>query len=93
MYSEGQEKANVGKVQVDVKGKSYRIRFTYPEGTRHEFSIARVSPEGWTTAIKAAQTINRDIDLGDFDESYARYSPKHAKKLEVAKQEKMALLD
>ena len=88
MYSEGQEKAKVGKVRVDIKGKSYRIRFTYPEGTRHEFSIARISPEGWTTAIKAAQLINRDIDLGDFDESYARYSPKHAKKLEVAKQEK-----
>ena len=46
-----------------------------------------MSPEGWSTAIRASQLINRDIDLGDFDDSYARYSPKHAKKLEVAKAE------
>ena len=88
MYSEGQEIAKVGRIQVDIKGKSYRLRFTYPEGNRHEFSIARVSDEGWVTAIKAAQMINRDIDLGDFDETYARYSPKHARKIAIAKQEK-----
>ncbi|MDJ0535604.1 MAG: tyrosine-type recombinase/integrase [Xenococcaceae cyanobacterium MO_207.B15] len=88
MYSEGQEKAKVGRVQVDIKGKSYRVRFTYPEGTRHEFSIARVSDEGWVTAIKAAQMIDRDINLGDFDETYARYSPKHARKIAIAQQEK-----
>ena len=84
MYTEGREYAKVGKVTVDIKGKSYRLRFTYPQGNRHEFSIARVSLEGWTTAIKAAQLISRDIDLGDFDDSYARYSPKHAKKLQIA---------
>ncbi len=84
MYSEGKEKAQVGRVAVDVKGKSYRLRFTYPQGNRHEFSIARVSDEGWSTAIRAAQLINRDIDLGDFDDSYARYSPKHAKMLQIA---------
>ena len=87
MYSEGREKAQVGKVKVDIHGKSYRIRFTYPQGTRHSFSIARVSLEGWTTAIKAAQLIDRDIDLGDFDDTYARYSPKHAKRLEIAQAE------
>ena len=87
MYSQGQEKAKVGRIQIDIKGKSYRLRFTYPEENRHEFSIARVSPEGWVTAIKAAQLINRDIDLGDFDETYARYSPKHAKKVAITKQE------
>ncbi len=86
MYSQGQEKAKVGRVQVDIKGKSYRLRFTYPEGIRHEFSIAKATPEGWVTAIKAAQLINRDIDLGDFDETYARYSPKHTKKLAIATQ-------
>ena len=88
MYSEGQERAKVGRVNVDIKGKSYRIRFTYPEGVRHEFSIARVSDEGWVTAIKAAQMIDRDINLGDFDETYARYSPKHARKIAIAQQEK-----
>lgn len=84
MYTDGQEKAKVGRVQVDIKGKSYRLRFTYPEGERHEFSIARVSTEGWSTAIRAAQLINRDIDLGDFDNTYARYSPKHAKSFQIA---------
>ncbi len=88
MYSKGQKEAKVGRVSVDIKGISYRLRFTYPEGNRHEFSIARVSDEGWVTAIKAAQMINRDIDLGDFDETYARYSPKHAHKIAIAKQEK-----
>ncbi|MGK7949875.1 MAG: tyrosine-type recombinase/integrase [Xenococcaceae cyanobacterium] len=87
MYTHNQEYAKIGRVSVDVKGKSYRIRFTYPEGNRHEFSIARVSSEGWTTAIKAAQLINRDIELGDFDDTYARYSPKHARKLELARKE------
>lgn len=89
MYSEGQNKAKVGVVKVDIHGNSYRIRFTYPQGTRHSFSIARVSNEGWTTAIRAAQHINRDIDLGDFDDSYARYSPKHAQKLKIQQAEKL----
>jgi integrase len=87
MYTEGREKAKVGRVAVDIHGKSYRLRFAYPEGTRHQFSIAKVSPEGWTTAIKAAQLINRDIDLGDFDDTYARYSPSHAKRLQLAQAE------
>ena len=87
MYTHGQEYAKVGRVTVDIKRKSYRIRFTYPQGKRHEFAIAKVSPEGWTTAIKAAQLINRDLELGDFDDSYGRYSPKHAKQLELAQQE------
>ena len=86
MYSQGQEKAKVGIVQVDKRGSSYRLRFTYPEGTRHQFTVAKATPEGWVTAIKAAQLINRDIDLGDFDETYPRYSPKHSKKLAIAQQ-------
>lgn len=87
MFSEGREKAQIGKVKVDIHGRSYRIRFTYPQGHRHSFSIARVSLEGWTTAIKAAQLIDRDIALGDFDDTYARYSPGHAKRLEISKVE------
>jgi integrase len=84
MYSEGRQKAKIGVVQIDIKRNSYRIRFTYPLGTRHEFIISQVTKEGWTTAIRAAQLINRDIDLGDFDETYSRYSPKHSKALEIA---------
>ncbi len=88
MYSEGREKAKVGRVQVDKHGNSYRLRFTYPESTRHQFTVSKATNEGWSTAIRAAQLINRDIDLGDFDETYARYSPKHTKKLAIAQVEK-----
>ena len=51
MYTKGQEYAKVGCVTVDIKGKSYRLRFTYPKGNRQEFTIARVSSEGWVTAL------------------------------------------
>lgn len=88
MYTEGQKKAKVGIVTVDIHGSSYRLRFSYPKGERHQFTVAKATPEGWTTAIKAAQLINRDVDLGDFDDSYARYSPKHARTLKVAQAKK-----
>lgn len=84
MYLNGQKDGRVGHVSIDIKGKSYRLRCTYPQGARHEIMIAKVSDEGWVTAVKAAQMITRDIDLGDFDDTYARYSPKHARKLELA---------
>ena len=85
MYSEGQSKARIGKVSIDIKANRYRIRFSYPKGKRHELRIAQVNDDGWLTALKAAKLINRDIDLGDFDDTYARYSPTHAKTLEIAK--------
>ena len=88
MFSPGEKTPRVGKVSIDIHGKSYRLRFTYPEGKSHSPTIARVSPEGWVTTMKAAQLINRDIDLGDFDPTYARYSPRHAKKLEIAQVKK-----
>lgn len=84
MYTDGQKKAKIGIVSVDIHGASYRLRFVYPEGERHQFTITKVSPEGWATAIRAAQLINRDIDLGDFDSTYVRYSPKHARTLKIA---------
>ncbi len=73
---------------MDINGDRYRLRFTYPKGKRHQLKIAQVSDEGWALALKAAQLVNRDIDLGDFDESYARYSPTHAKALELAQEKK-----
>ena len=85
MFSEGQSKARIGKVSVDIKANRYRIRFSYPKGKRHELRIAQVNDDGWLTALKAAKLINRDIDLGDFDDTYARYSPTHAKTLEIAR--------
>ena len=39
------------------------------------------------TALRAAQLINQDIDLGIFDDTYAKYSPTHAKRLELAQKE------
>jgi integrase len=72
----------IGRVSIDKNGKSYRVRFTYPEGTRHEFRIAKATDEGLITATRAAHLINRDIDLGDLDFTYARYSPKHSKRVE-----------
>ncbi|WP_019506769.1 tyrosine-type recombinase/integrase [Pleurocapsa sp. PCC 7319] len=88
MYLEGKERAKIGKVTVDITADRYRLRFTYPKGKRHQLKIAQVSDEGWAVALKAAQLVNRDIDLGDFDETYARYSPTHAKTLELAQEKK-----
>lgn len=88
MYSKGKERAKIGKVTLDINGDRYRLRFTYPKGKRHQLKIAQVSDEGWAVALKAAQLVNRDIDLGDFDETYARYSPTHAKALELAQEKK-----
>ena len=88
MYLEGKEKAKIGKVTVDINGNRYRLRFTYPKGTRHQLKIVQVSDEGWALALKAAQLINRDIDLGDFDNTYSRYSPSHAKALQLANTQK-----
>ena len=88
MYLEGKQRAKIGKVTLDINGDRYRLRFTYPKGKRHQLKIAQVSDEGWALALKAAQLVNRDIDLGDFDETYARYSPTHAKALELAQEKK-----
>lgn len=87
MFSENQSKARIGKVSIDIKANRYRIRFTYPKGKSHELRIAQVSDDGWLTALRAAKLINQDIDLGIFDDTYAKYSPTHAKRLELAQKE------
>ncbi|MDJ0535614.1 MAG: hypothetical protein QNJ70_24525 [Xenococcaceae cyanobacterium MO_207.B15] len=73
---------------MDINGDRYRLRFTYPKAKRHQLKIAQVSDESWALALKAVQLVNRDIDLGDFDETYATYSPTHAKALELAQEKK-----
>ena len=88
MYTEGQKKAKIGAVSVDINRSKYRIRFSFPKGKRHYLRIAQVTSEGWATALRTAQLINRDLDLGCFDETYARYSPTHAKALELAQEKK-----
>ncbi|MDJ0899825.1 MAG: tyrosine-type recombinase/integrase [Xenococcus sp. MO_188.B8] len=88
MYTFGQDKAKVGIVTVVKRRGSYKLRFNYPANSSHEIAIAKITPEGWQQAIRAAQLIDRDISLNDFDETYARYSIKHARKLQLAKEKK-----
>ena len=87
MFSENQSKARIGKVSIDIKANRYRIRFTYPKGRSHELRIAQVTDDGWLTVLRAAKLINQDIDLGIFDDTYAKYSHTHAKWLEIAQEE------
>ncbi len=87
MFSENQSKARIGKLSIDIKANRYRIRFTYPKNSSHELRIAQVTDDGWLTALRAAKLINQDIDLGIFDDTYAKYSPTHAKRLELAQKE------
>ena len=74
MYLDSKSKARIDRVAIDIKANRYRIRFSYPKGKRHELRIAQVNDDGWLIVLRAAKLINRDIDLGDFDETYARYS-------------------
>ena len=92
MYVFGQDSAKVGIVNVVKRRGSYKLRFYYPPGNRHEISIAKITPEGWQEAIRAAQLIDRDCSLNDFDETYARYSPRHARKLKVSNKPKQVNL-
>ena len=80
-------KTRIGRVSIDISNNRYRLRFTFPKGQRHCLKVFRLTKEGWTSALRAANLINRDIDLGDFDESYCRYSPYH-EALRVAEENK-----
>lgn len=85
MYIDNQSyKAKIGIVNLDVKGSSIRVRFTYPKGKRQEFNTGKFSEINWQSAIRTAQLIDRDISIGDFDTSLVRYRPKLAKALEIA---------
>ena len=78
-----QRKAKIGKVNVNAKDNSVRIRFTYPKGKRNEFNIAENTEDGWLRAIEVARRINRDIEAGCFDTTLASYSPVKAQALLV----------
>ena len=80
----------IGKVSIDINSNRYRLRFTYPKGNRHYLKLFRLTEEGWASTLRVAHLINRDIDLGDFDESYCRYSPHHEalRKAKVAEKER-----
>ena len=86
MYINHEErKAKIGKVSVSVdKRDTIRLRFTYPKGNRNEINLATNTEEGWLKALQVATIINSDIELGNFDETLAKYSPLKAQKLEIA---------
>ena len=80
-----ERKAKIGKVSVSIdKRDTIRLRFTYPKGNRNEINLATNTEEGWLKALQVATIINSDIELGNFDETLAKYSPVKAQKLEIA---------
>ena len=76
-------KGKIGRVSFKPRGNSIRIRFAYPANSNREFTVATNTDEGLLKAIKVAQLINRDIEMGEFDDTLARYSPSHAKALQI----------
>ncbi len=88
MYLDNSEhKAKIGLVSIDVKNNQIRIRFTYPKGKRNDFYVGKPTDNNWQAALKTAQIINRDIDIGDYDPTLVRYKPKRAKALEIAQKQ------
>lgn len=76
-------KGKIGRISFSPRGNSIRIRFAYPANNNIEFTVATNTDEGLLKAIKIAQLINRDIEMGEFDDSLAKYSPNHAKALQL----------
>ena len=71
MYLDSEnQKAKVGKVNLDLNSNKYRLRWTYPKGNRNQIRLEC----DWQEAIRVAKIINRDIELNDVDLTYARYS-------------------
>lgn len=64
-------KAKIGIINVAPRGNSIRIRFFYPAGQAREFTVASKTSEGFLKAVGIAQQINRDIEMGQFDETLA----------------------
>ena len=77
-------KAKCGIVNVAPRGNSIRIRFFYPVGQAREFTVGSKTSEGFLKAVSIAQNINRDIEMGQFDDTLASYSPRHAKSMAIA---------
>ena len=86
MYINNEErKAKIGKVSVSVsRYDSINIRFTTTKGKRHDINVSTNTDEGWVNALRIAQSINADIELGQFDSTLAKYSPKRSQALEIA---------
>ena len=89
MYINNEErKAKIGRVNVSVsRENSIKLRFTYPKGKRNDINISTNTDEGWINALKIVQAINADIELGQFDDTLAKYSPRRSQTLEIAQKE------
>ena len=74
MYINNEErKAKIGKINVSVsRDNSIKLRFTYPKGVRRDINVCTNTDEGWVNALRIAQTINADIELGQFDNTLIR---------------------
>ena len=89
MYINNEErKAKIGKISVSAsRDNSIKLRFTYPKGKRNDINISTNTDEGWVKALRVAQIINADIELGQFDSTLAKYSLKRSQALEIAQKE------
>ena len=84
MYLDSEnQKAKIGKVNVDLNSNKYRLRWTYPKGNRNQIRLEC----DWQEAIRVAKIINRDIELNDVDLTYARYSAKYAMSVQIAEKQ------
>ena len=85
MYIDDQNyKAKIGIVSIDtINNKVIRIRYTHPKGKRNAFYVGSITDENWRKAIKTANIIDRDISIGDYDPTLARYKPNKAQAIEV----------
>lgn len=91
MYiDESSYKAKIGVVSIDtINNKVIRIRYTYPKRKRNAFYVG-IHEENWREAVKTAHIIDRDISIGNYDSTLARYKPNKAQTKVV---EKPNLLD
>ena len=81
MYSDQEnQRAKIGKVNVDYNSNKYRLRWTYPSGNRNQIRL----DVDWQEALRIAKIINRDIEINDVDLSYRRYSARHAQSIQIA---------
>ena len=69
MYINNEErKAKIGIVSLSAsRDNSIKLRFTYPKKKRNDINVATNTDEGWIKALRIAQLINTDIELGQFD--------------------------
>ena len=86
MYINNEErKGKIGIVKISVsRYDTINLRFTYPKGKRHDINVATNTDEGWVNALRIAQIINGDIELGQFDQTLAKYSYRRSGALETA---------